>query len=91
MVIAMCEDYKNISELIDKLSFIMNRIRGIDKKYVSIEMLNNLTARNEVLIDNISSLTDECISIKEKSRMLSVAVDIRIALSEMKQKVMGDV
>lgn len=87
----MCEDYKSISELIDKLSFIMNRIRGIDKKYVSIEMLNNLTARNEVLIDNISSLTDKCISIKEKSRMLSVAVDIRIALSEMKQKVMGDV
>ncbi|WP_156128859.1 hypothetical protein [Plesiomonas shigelloides] len=81
----MRDDIHNIFCLLNKLNTIVDYLCRIDGKYISPSALSELNVRNERLIDSISSLTNISITAAEKSRALSLTVDIRVKIAALSQ------
>ena len=60
----------NITEQINQALGKISRLNCIEKKVIDIDMLNRLLLLNELLINQIHSLTDEQISYENKKTLL---------------------
>lgn len=61
---------KDINEQITQALEKISRLNCIEKKFIDIDMLNRLLLLNELLINQIHSLTNEQMSYENKNTLL---------------------